>query len=130
MNWKQQQSAAKRSVRTAEEVAHFARDFLTQYYASIKRGGSEAHEMRWQDVQAQIASSGSYQLKETELIFGAKLAWRNAPRCIGRIQWSKLQVKMHGDADDVDDAACTSLPVTQSLLWQPHPSVIVADPDA
>lgn len=37
-------------------------------------------------------SIGTYQLTETELIFGAKLAWRNAARCIGRIQWSKLQV--------------------------------------
>lgn len=38
-------------------------------------------------------SSGTYQLTETELVFGAKLAWRNAARCIGRIQWSKLQVQ-------------------------------------
>lgn len=36
---------------------------------------------------------GTYQLTETELVFGAKLAWRNATRCIGRIQWSKLQVR-------------------------------------
>jgi nitric oxide synthase oxygenase domain/subunit len=27
-----------------------------------------------------------------ELVFGVKLAWRNAPRCVGRIQWNKIQV--------------------------------------
>lgn len=44
-------------------------------------------------VQKEVMSTGTYQLSETELVFGAKLAWRNAARCIGRIQWSKLQVE-------------------------------------
>ncbi|KAG7170858.1 Nitric oxide synthase, salivary gland-like, partial [Homarus americanus] len=39
-----------------------------------------------------MAERGTYDLTQTELVYGAKLAWRNAPRCIGRIQWSKLQV--------------------------------------
>lgn len=37
-------------------------------------------------------ATGTYQLRESELVFGAKQAWRNAPRCVGRIQWGKLQV--------------------------------------
>ncbi|EDS26290.1 nitric oxide synthase [Culex quinquefasciatus] len=52
---------------------------------------SPAHEARLQQVQKEIEASGIYQLTETELIYGAKLAWRNSSRCIGRIQWSKLQ---------------------------------------
>lgn len=40
----------------------------------------------------EIEATGTYQLKDTELIYGAKHAWRNAARCVGRIQWSKLQV--------------------------------------
>ena len=94
MNWKHQSNAAKRP-RTTDDVIHHARNFLDQYYTSIKRLNSEAHEQRWSDVYQQIVSTGTYNLKETELIFGAKLAWRNAPRCIGRIQWSKLQVRLH-----------------------------------
>lgn len=39
----------------------------------------------------EIEATGTYQLKDTELIYGAKYAWRNAARCVGRIQWSKLQ---------------------------------------
>jgi hypothetical protein len=56
------------------------------------RLNSPAHASRWEHVQKEIHLNGSYQLTETELVFGAKLAWRNSVRCIGRIQWSKLQV--------------------------------------
>ncbi|KAH1009138.1 hypothetical protein HUJ04_001546 [Dendroctonus ponderosae] len=52
---------------------------------------SPAHLSRWEQVQKEVAATGTYQLTETELIYGAKLAWRNSARCIGRIQWSKLQ---------------------------------------
>uniref|UniRef100_A0A452SHD0 Nitric oxide synthase n=1 Tax=Ursus americanus TaxID=9643 RepID=A0A452SHD0_URSAM len=56
------------------------------------RSGSQAHEQRLQEMEAEIAAKGTYQLRESELVFGAKQAWRNAPRCVGRIQWGKLQV--------------------------------------
>ncbi|XP_058807035.1 nitric oxide synthase-like [Phymastichus coffea] len=79
-------------VRKSEEILKYAKDFLQQYFSTIKRLNSEAHQQRWNYIKNEVLSSGSYQLTETELIFGAKLAWRNASRCIGRIQWSKLQV--------------------------------------
>lgn len=44
------------------------------------------------EVVAQVELTGTYDLDEKELVFGAKLAWRNSPRCIGRIQWNRLQV--------------------------------------
>ncbi len=56
------------------------------------RFGSKAHVDRLEEVTKEIEASGTYQLKDTELIYGAKHAWRNAARCVGRIQWSKLQV--------------------------------------
>nr|XP_014337684.1 PREDICTED: LOW QUALITY PROTEIN: nitric oxide synthase, endothelial [Bos mutus] len=75
-----------------EQLLSQARDFINQYYSSIKRSGSQAHEERLQEVEAEVASTGTYHLRESELVFGAKQAWRNAPRCVGRIQWGKLQV--------------------------------------
>uniref|UniRef100_A0A8D3AKA8 Nitric oxide synthase 1 n=1 Tax=Scophthalmus maximus TaxID=52904 RepID=A0A8D3AKA8_SCOMX len=57
-----------------------------------QRNGSKAHVDRLEEVTKEIDASGTYQLKDTELIYGAKHAWRNAARCVGRIQWSKLQV--------------------------------------
>uniref|UniRef100_A0A453YZV7 Nitric oxide synthase n=2 Tax=Anopheles gambiae TaxID=7165 RepID=A0A453YZV7_ANOGA len=78
--------------RKSEIVQQHAKDFLDQYYSSIRRLKSPAHDTRWQQVQKEVEATGSYHLTETELIYGAKLAWRNSSRCIGRIQWSKLQV--------------------------------------
>uniref|UniRef100_A0A3B4YGT4 Nitric oxide synthase n=1 Tax=Seriola lalandi dorsalis TaxID=1841481 RepID=A0A3B4YGT4_SERLL len=79
-------------VRSKEELLPLATDFIDQYYTSIKRYGSKAHVDRLEEVTKEIEASGTYQLKDTELIYGAKHAWRNAARCVGRIQWSKLQV--------------------------------------
>lgn len=47
---------------------------------------------RLEEVTKEIEATDTYQLRDTELIYGAKHAWRNAARCVGRIQWSKLQV--------------------------------------
>lgn len=52
----------------------------------------EEHLSRVEEVAKEIEATGSYQLTTKELEFGAKQAWRNAPRCIGRIQWANLQV--------------------------------------
>ena len=78
--------------RAKEEIIEQAVDFINQFYASVKREGSKTHKERLDEVINSINASGSYELKETELCFGARTAWRNAPRCIGRISWSKLQV--------------------------------------
>ncbi|XP_023963868.2 nitric oxide synthase 1 isoform X1 [Chrysemys picta bellii] len=78
--------------RTKEQLLSLAKDFIDQYYSSIKRFGSKAHVERLEEVTKEIETTDTYQLRDTELIYGAKHAWRNASRCVGRIQWSKLQV--------------------------------------
>lgn len=77
--------------QSKEHTLNEAYQFMEQYYTSIKRLHTPAHKNRLREIESEIQTTGSYQLKQTELIFGAKLGWRNAPRCIGRIQWSKLQ---------------------------------------
>ncbi|KAF4518199.1 hypothetical protein B566_EDAN005924 [Ephemera danica] len=79
------------SPRSKEEVLRLAKEFLDQYFLSIRRLNSPAHVARWAQVSEEVETGGAYQLTGTELTFGAKLAWRNSVRCIGRIQWSKLQ---------------------------------------
>lgn len=78
--------------REPHEILRHAKDFLDQYFTSIRRKDSPSHVSRWEQVRSDIETTGTYHLTETELVYGAKLAWRNAVRCIGRIQWSKLQV--------------------------------------
>lgn len=80
--------------RSKEQILIEAKQFMEQYYASIKRLHTPSHRERLNEIENEINQTGSYQLRQTELIFGAKLGWRNAPRCIGRIQWSKLQVSV------------------------------------
>lgn len=78
--------------RSREQIVNQAIDFINQFYSSVKRQGSKTHQERISEVVNSIKAKGTYELKETELCFGARTAWRNAPRCIGRIQWSRLQV--------------------------------------
>ncbi|XP_050717213.1 nitric oxide synthase, salivary gland-like [Eriocheir sinensis] len=84
--------------RAPSEVLLQAKSFLKEYYASLKKSGSVEEEARWQEVVAAVEGRGTYRPTRQELEFGAKLAWRNAPRCIGRIQWTRLEVF---DARDV-----------------------------
>uniref|UniRef100_A0A452GXI0 Nitric oxide synthase 3 n=1 Tax=Gopherus agassizii TaxID=38772 RepID=A0A452GXI0_9SAUR len=95
-----------------EELLPLARDFIHQYYSSIKRADSRVHMQRVQEVEQEIRATGTYQLLEPELIFGAKQAWRNAARCLGRIQWNKLQVFDARDCASVQEMfgfLCTHL---------------------
>ncbi|XP_061712007.1 nitric oxide synthase-like [Cydia pomonella] len=80
------------AVRTPDEIYCDAEKFFKEYYASIRRENSDAHMTRLQEVKAQLETKGTYNLKSPELVYATKLAWRNATRCIGRIQWKKLQV--------------------------------------
>ena len=49
-------------------------------------------EPRLAIVRAQIAATGSYVHTPEELAYGAKVAWRNSSRCIGRLYWRSLVV--------------------------------------
>uniref|UniRef100_A0A8V5HGY7 Nitric oxide synthase n=1 Tax=Melopsittacus undulatus TaxID=13146 RepID=A0A8V5HGY7_MELUD len=75
------------------ELLPQAIDFIKQYYNSFKEKPKiDEHLARLETVTKEIETIGTYHLTKEELIFAAKQAWRNAPRCIGRIQWSNLQV--------------------------------------
>jgi nitric-oxide synthase len=67
-----------------------AEDFLRRCYAENPRLGPV--EPRLAIVRAQIAATGSYVHTTDELSYGAKMAWRNASRCIGRLYWRSLLV--------------------------------------
>jgi len=47
---------------------------------------------RLAEVRAHIAVCGTYVHTPAELTFGARVAWRNASRCIGRLYWRSLLV--------------------------------------
>ncbi|MBL7255130.1 nitric oxide synthase oxygenase [Paractinoplanes lichenicola] len=76
--------------RTAPADPGEAEDFLRQCYTENPRLGPV--EPRLAIVRAQIAATGTYVHTTEELAYGAKLAWRNASRCIGRLYWRSLVV--------------------------------------
>ncbi|GIF36406.1 nitric oxide synthase oxygenase [Actinoplanes xinjiangensis] len=67
-----------------------AEDFLRRCYTENPRLGPV--EPRLAIVRAQIAATGTYVHTTDELAHGAKMAWRNASRCIGRLYWRSLMV--------------------------------------
>ncbi|HEX8519976.1 MAG TPA: nitric oxide synthase oxygenase [Pseudonocardia sp.] len=52
---------------------------------------------RWAQVRREIAATGTYTHTVDELEFGARVAWRNSARCIGRLYWNSLRVRDRRD---------------------------------
>lgn len=79
--------------RPKEEVLEQSYQFMEEYYGSLKNSTPEEFRNRINEIQAEVEQKGVYTLTREELHFGTKLGWRNAARCIGRIQWSKLELQ-------------------------------------
>jgi nitric-oxide synthase, bacterial len=54
---------------------------------------SEAFNSRWVEVRKQIRDGRLDYLSREELEYGAKVAWRNSTRCVGRLAWQNLVVR-------------------------------------
>lgn len=76
-----------------KELKEQAIDFIEQFYKveSIKKTGVDKQE-RIRKITDSINEKHTYNLEKEELEFGAKTAWRNASRCIGRNNWENLQL--------------------------------------
>ncbi len=78
-----------------------AEDFLRLFHDETG-GGEERLRERLEQVRAEIRETGTYRHTTAEVEFGARVAWRNSARCIGRLYWQGLRVR---DRRDVDGAA-------------------------
>jgi nitric-oxide synthase len=68
-----------------------AQHFIELCYAEL--GKRSLLRARLAQVHAQIARHGTYQHTHEELEYGARAAWRNANRCIGRLYWHSLRIR-------------------------------------
>ena len=50
-------------------------------------------ETRLTQICSEVQKTGTYWQTEEEITYGAKIAWRNSSRCIGRIFWETLIVR-------------------------------------
>ncbi len=70
-----------------EEAAHF----IETCYTELGRQPEEIRR-RARQIEQEIETTGSYRHTAEELQQGARLAWRNNNRCIGRLFWQTLEV--------------------------------------
>ncbi|WP_400164379.1 nitric oxide synthase oxygenase [Brevibacillus sp. TJ4] len=72
-------------------LAQAAGDFIRTCYQELGKSPEEI-AARVREVERSIASRGTYEHTPEELEYGAKMAWRNSNRCIGRLFWESLTV--------------------------------------
>lgn len=68
-----------------------AERFIQTCYKELGKTPQET-DGRLQAIRESFAAQGFYVHTEEELRHGAKMAWRNSNRCIGRLFWESLQV--------------------------------------
>jgi nitric-oxide synthase len=68
-----------------------AEEFIRLFHAENPEAGSVDRRLAW--VYAEVLATGTYQHTSAELAFGARVAWRNSARCIGRLYWQSLRVR-------------------------------------
>lgn len=73
------------------ELLKEAKEFIRSCYRELNKTEQEL-ENRLNEINKQIRSQGFYEHTAVELEYGAKVAWRNSNRCIGRLFWDHLNV--------------------------------------
>ena len=83
-----------------------AEAFVRQVHAELPALGPAA--ARVAEVRREIAGSGTYRHTAIELEHGARMAWRNSGRCIGRLYWRSLVVRdaRHVTSAEIGRASC------------------------
>ena len=69
-----------------------ARDFLDQI-AAEQEWPRRKSDKRWSEILGGIRATGTYVQTGEEIEFGARIAWRNAAKCVGRVSWRNLVVR-------------------------------------
>lgn len=69
-----------------------AREWLELFYGETGPTGIGLEE-RWDQAKTQVVNTGTYRQTFPELAWGARVAWRQSVRCIGRARWQALAVR-------------------------------------
>jgi nitric-oxide synthase len=106
-----------------------AEEFIRLCHAEHPESGDVERRVAW--VRAEVLTTGTYHHTTEELWFGARVAWRNSARCIGRLYWQSLRVRdlraVH-DADRVASQCARHLQLaTNGGRIRPMISVFAAD---
>ncbi|HEY2281236.1 MAG TPA: nitric oxide synthase oxygenase [Streptosporangiaceae bacterium] len=106
-----------------------AEQFITLFHQENNLGSPD-HRIR--QVRREIEFSGSYWHTPAELTFGARVAWRNSSRCIGRLYWHSLRVRDRREISSAADIAAESVTHLRTATndGRIRPLITVFAPDA
>ena len=106
-----------------------AREFIMKCYHELGKSIKEAED-RCAAIQNRLVLTGTYEHTYEELEHGARMAWRNSNRCIGRLFWKSLNVFDARDRktpDDVIMALCRHIDFATNA-GKIRPTITVFDP--
>ncbi|KGX93827.1 nitric oxide synthase oxygenase [Pontibacillus halophilus JSM 076056 = DSM 19796] len=113
-----------------QQLKEQAQEFVLLCYRELGKTEAEA-KSRIESVFLEIDDTGTYEHTYEELAHGARMAWRNSNRCIGRLFWNSLSVFDERGATNETD-------VYQALYRHVHyatnegnirPSITIFKPD-
>ncbi|MDD9266849.1 nitric oxide synthase oxygenase [Paenibacillus sp. GCM10023248] len=79
-------------MKVQDQLLEKAVPFIRECYSELGLSENET-EARIVEVTRSIVHQGYYEHTRQELEHGAKMAWRNSNRCIGRLFWETLSVQ-------------------------------------
>ena len=85
-----------------ERLLKKAKQYLDQI-ALEQAWEPEDKARRWVEIQEEVNATGTYTHTYEELAYGAQLSWRNASKCIARIQWNNMVVRDRRHVTDPDE---------------------------
>ncbi|MEY9877779.1 nitric-oxide synthase [Streptacidiphilus sp. MAP12-33] len=91
------------TARTRAALLWAAESFVRRFAREDPSCGDP--EARVHEIAAAIAAHGTYEHTPEELAYGARVAWRNSARCIGRLYWQSLTVRDLRHVTQPDDIA-------------------------
>jgi nitric-oxide synthase, bacterial len=106
-----------------------AERFVALFHSENRAGPPDR---RLRDVRREIDTTGTYRHTPAELEFGARVAWRNSSRCIGRLYWQSLRVRDRREVSTAAGVAAESVAHLREATngGQIRPTITVFAPDA
>jgi nitric-oxide synthase, bacterial len=106
-----------------------AEQFIIEFHRENRIGPPDG---RIRQVRREIGTAGTYRHSRSELEYGARVAWRNSARCIGRLYWNSLRVRDRRDVSAASDVAAEAIVHLREATngGRIRPMITVFAPDA
>lgn len=85
-----------------QELLEEATEFIQISYQELGKSNKEIQQ-RLSEIENEINQNSTYNHTAEELEHGARMAWRNSNRCIGRLFWNGLHVNDAREATNAEE---------------------------